>query len=118
MEERSVAEALVDVCTTCQGVWIEWFDGQIVEIARTVPPPSHAPVPRLGPQKGVCPTCQQKLTREEVGGVSITRCGECAGAFVSREAIAVLGATDIPAPPESRTLFARLALQLRSWFPG
>jgi Zn-finger nucleic acid-binding protein len=123
MEERAVESALVDVCPTCKGVWIEWFDGEIGDVARDMPPPS-AEVGATGAPRNGCPACKRELYDEvalEKPYVTVARCGECAGAFVTRAAIAVLAVhahadETPPAGEEEPTLYARLAAFLRRVF--
>ncbi len=44
MDERRVVEALVDVCPTCLGLWIDWFDGDIAHLTREAGSPAvYAP---------------------------------------------------------------------------
>ena len=94
----------MDVCTTCYGVWIEWFDGEIPGIAATVPPPSRASVPSpFGAWQ--CPQCQCALVHEELAGTSVARCGTCAGAFVTRAAIEQLSHLAETPPVEEETGF-------------
>jgi Zn-finger nucleic acid-binding protein len=98
MEERVFDAAHVDVCPMCKGAWIEWFDGDIAQIAQSMPPSSRASV-TLPPGLRPCPTCQRVLSEEVVFGASVLRCGECAGAFVTRQAIAELRAQAESSPP-------------------
>jgi Zn-finger nucleic acid-binding protein len=121
MEERAIDQAHVDVCPMCKGVWIEWHDGDIAKIAQSMPPASRAVV-TLPPGLRPCPACQRVLTEEDVLGVHVMRCGECAGAFVTRQAIADLAERanrDEPAPPSGAkkgTFADRLAALVRELF--
>ena len=36
MEERGPANARIDVCRACGGVWLDWFDGEATALARAV----------------------------------------------------------------------------------
>jgi Zn-finger nucleic acid-binding protein len=123
MEEREAEEALVDVCPACKGLWIEWFDGELGKVAREMPPMSFPTAATRTPQNG-CPSCKRALYEEvaiQRPYVTVARCGECAGAFVTREAFDVLAAhahADDEPPPddEERSLYARLAAFLRRVF--
>jgi len=124
MEEREAEEALVDVCPACKGIWIEWFDGELGKVARDLPPLSLPVTAAPAPQNG-CPACKRALHEEvalERPYVTVARCGECAGAFVTREAFEVLAAyaqpDEEPPPPdeEEPSLYARLAAFLRNLF--
>lgn len=107
MHREATASAELDVCPACEGIWVDWFDGEVhtvaveaeaarVERGTPLPPP-------LGPAlhgdaargSGACPRCARALTTELyrfldakddelVTGVELLRCAECAGAFVPR----------------------------------
>ena len=98
MDERPYKAANVDVCTGCHGAWIEWFDGEIPVIAASIPPPSR-PSNTDSAVTRECPACRCGLTFETLGGASIGRCGECAGAFLTRDAIDVIAAFAKHMPP-------------------
>ena len=118
MEERTGASANVDVCTACYGVWIEWFDGEIPRVAASIPPPSRRPDPPT-PGRWKCPACLRELVHEPgPSGATVARCGECAGAFVTRASILVLQdhAAAPPTADEPPTLLERIAALLREIF--
>ncbi len=96
MEERGAADVMVDVCPTCRGLWIDWFDGDTVDVAMKAAPLSvRAPV-AIDPSKTFCPRDQQPLMfsnhaihEHAVGPITehgplLLRCGECGGSFVPR----------------------------------
>ncbi len=96
MDERGAADVMIDVCPTCRGLWIDWFDGDTVDVAMKAAPLSmRAPV-ALDPSKTFCPRDQQPLnfSNHAAGehatgpltgqGPVILRCGECGGSFVPR----------------------------------
>ncbi len=90
------------VCDACDGLWIDWFEGEVTAIAvekeaarveRGTPLPSRPSLPPAG--TGACPHCARALVAELyrfadatdddlITGVEIVRCPECAGAFVPR----------------------------------
>jgi ssDNA-binding Zn-finger/Zn-ribbon topoisomerase 1 len=96
MEERGAQDVMVDVCPNCRGLWIDWFDGDTVEVASKAAPLSvRAPV-AIDLSKAFCPRCQRPLNftnhvvhehasgnLANVGPV-LLRCGECGGTFVPR----------------------------------
>ena len=102
MRPGAPARAELEVCDGCQGVWIDWFEGEVHAVAaeheaalrdRGTPPPGRPSHPSVGPQ--TCPRCARLLTPELyrfvdardddlIGGVELLRCAECAGAFVPR----------------------------------
>jgi hypothetical protein len=131
MEERGAADVMVDVCPNCRGLWIDWFDGDTVEVAAKAAPLSvRAPV-AIDPAKALCPRCIRPLSFTShaiheghvsgpimgVGPV-LLRCGECGGSFVPRtvfDELLELGASaDVEAQPDSP--FAKLVAVLRALF--
>ena len=91
----------VDVCPTCGGVWLDWFDGDPVRLARRV---TAAPtVQEAKAAEGRCPRCLIPLVPEEFreAGPQVHRCGECFGLFVPGGAVALLAA-QTPAPNASQ----------------
>jgi hypothetical protein len=71
------AEAEVDVCDACGGVWVDWFDGELRAIAaetqkvrdegRTSAPGSAAgdkSIPNEAAALGACPRCTRQLVPE------------------------------------------------------
>lgn len=99
-EPTSTAEP--QVCDACDGLWVDWFDGEVDAIAiekeaarreRGTPLPSRPSQPTTG--TGACPRCARSLVAELyrfadatddelITGVELLRCPECAGAFVPR----------------------------------
>ena len=99
-EPTSTAEP--HVCDACEGLWVDWFDGEVHAIAveqeaarveRGTAPPSRPSQPPTG--SGACPHCTRTLVAELnrftdvtddelITGVEVLRCPECAGAFVPR----------------------------------
>lgn len=95
--------AIVDLCPDCNGLWIDWFDGEIASVAAGVGglPPAHVPT-RAG---GACPVCAVPLALAPYGddAVDILRCGECAGAFVPRASYERLVLEGPPGDPEDES---------------
>jgi Zn-finger nucleic acid-binding protein len=80
----------VDICGECGGVWIDWMDGDLGQVSKKVAVP-RARVSEAEGGDGGCPVCATPLQVERVGSVSIQRCGECAGAWLSASAVDGLG---------------------------
>jgi Zn-finger nucleic acid-binding protein len=114
LEPKEVGEAIIDVCPTCAGIWVDWFDGELEVMVKGA---DAAPRGEDREAQGACacPRCGRALDPEVYlgSGVPILRCGECAGAFVSYASASAL------IKLESGVL-ARLVAALRSLFarPG
>ncbi len=117
-------DALIDVCPDCKGLWIDWYDGDLANVASDAAPLS---VPLLPPTAGSdelragCPRCQCTLAAEmfvdEKKGPTIHRCAECGGAFVPRssfDAIVLLAHRPDPDDAPLPSTFARLVAVLRA----
>ena len=121
MELRSLSEAMVDTCPRCRGLWVDWFDGDLLSVVHEVAPLSLRPSVALDPTRAhACPRCSHTLTPETFGGsVLLLRCMECAGCFVPREAFTALLELDLPAHSrhgadvEKQGAFAKLLAALR-----
>jgi len=128
MDLRAAGDATIDVCPTCRGLWLDWFDGDTLALAELAMPLSRratAPVPA----KVVCPRCSHPLEERahDTSGPIVWRCLECAGSFLPRatvEALLIWSASNAPelpddAPPASlrdATVLAKLRGALRALF--
>jgi Zn-finger nucleic acid-binding protein len=128
MEQRTAGDAAIDVCPTCRGLWLDWFDGETLTLVEQAMPLSI----RVGAPKATsasCPRCARPLeaSHHETSDAAVWRCGECAGTFLPRatvDALLIWAATNphpLPddAPPESvheATLLARLRRALQALF--
>jgi len=124
MAVESVGDADVDVCSACGGMWVDWFDGEVRQVATTVmaregsrPPPPPSPPRNEMVATGACPRCSRQLAVEryvvrvgvdgrglsQTTGADLLRCEECAGVFVARTSAALLATLppDEAAPPSS-----------------
>jgi Zn-finger nucleic acid-binding protein len=102
MRRETVESTELEVCDVCEGLWVDWFDGEVIAVAieaeaarldRGTPPPSRPRTPTTG--SGACPRCRRALVAELyrfadakeddlITGVELMRCADCAGAFVPR----------------------------------
>lgn len=130
MRSEAVPSAEVDVCDTCGGLWVDWFDGEVHTLAaeaeaarvdRGTPPPGMLGEPPKGGTSS-CPRCMRALTSELyrfkdasedelLTGVELLRCAECAGSFVPRASAHLL--LDRVREPRSVTLWEALVALLR-----
>lgn len=90
--------AVIDLCGKCGGVWIDWEDGDLTELAREVPAAGARELPRSG--LGNCPRCRNALKVEVfLDAAEVLRCSECAGAFLPYASIGKIAAST---PAEAR----------------
>jgi Zn-finger nucleic acid-binding protein len=107
MRCETVPSAEVDVCDSCGGLWVDWFDGDVHTLAaeteaaridRGTPLPT--PNAKAG-GSGACPRCIRALGPEHyrfrdasddelLTGVELLRCSECLGSFVPRSSAHLL----------------------------
>ena len=144
MSAEQIGDAEVDVCTPCGGMWVDWFDGEVRQIATGVlagdaarasrPTPPVSNLRNESVATGACPRCMRQLAveryvvRVEAGprtaertsvstttGADLLRCEECAGVFVPRTSASLL-ATLPPdeAAPPSSTV-AHAVLEPLPW---
>lgn len=131
-------EADVDVCASCQGIWVDWFDGEIGDVARNVLARTEgqsigAPASSMRNEAhatGGCPRCQgiqlvverYVIRRQDAGqaaeveetGAELLRCEHCAGAFVSATSASMLGnlpPEEGPPPSEAAKILEPLPWQ-------
>jgi Zn-finger nucleic acid-binding protein len=121
MQERMTTQAAVDVCEQCSGMWVEWFDGEMTQVARESGGlPEAVPTNNAGGSR-TCPSCRVDLTPKRypdpVDGAEVLRCGECAGAFVPRASFeALTSASPAVDTPDDIGLLEQLAASLRRLF--
>src|SRR5262245_52351388 len=116
LEPNDVGDAVVDVCPSCSGVWVDWYDGQLEVLAGRAP--RHAVLARASGEVGAneCPRCGLQLHTEHVGKArtEVLRCGACAGAFVSRSGCdELMEQQPAPAFEEDRSWLERFAATLK-----
>ncbi len=117
LDPHEVHGATIDVCAACGGIWVDWFDGDLVQMVRGAPPVTGAHAPdREG--SAACPRCRRALDweRYQDSRAEVMRCCDCAGAFVphaSVPAIVELAPQDAERAPLDA--FSKLALVLQRW---
>ncbi|MEA2748910.1 MAG: hypothetical protein QOI41_3053 [Myxococcales bacterium] len=129
MTIENLADAEVDVCMSCGGMWVDWFDGEVKRVATAVLATESARISRPSAPTsslrneafatGACPRCTRQLVIEryvvkaDVGsrtegartsvsqttGADLLRCEECAGVFVPRASAGLLAT--LPADEEA-----------------
>jgi Zn-finger nucleic acid-binding protein len=82
MEDRAASDAVVDVCTECHAVWIDWFDGDIATVASDVQVTKT--IPARVSDKHPCPRCRIELVSEKLyeTGPYVYRCSDCSGVLI------------------------------------
>jgi Zn-finger nucleic acid-binding protein len=109
MDPRAIDDAAIDVCPTCSGLWVDWFDGELRTVAVSVGDLAIPTAPFDAHPEG-CPRCRRPLAPERWGRdeVELLRCAECAGAFVPRASLDALAASRPDEEPDSawQRLFA------------
>ena len=128
MAIEAIVEADVDICTACGGMWVDWFDGEVRQVATSVlsrggsrppPPPPPPPLRNEPVATGACPRCTCQLVVERytvrTETTDLLRCEQCAGVFVPRTSAEVLSTLppDEQAPPSSTT--SRAILEPLPW---
>lgn len=118
LDATDVGGATIDVCAKCGGVWVDWFDGELIAIVRSAPRPEGA---GLAPEaSGGCPRCRAPLAAERFfdSQAEVLRCAECAGAFVSQDAARAIAHLDPEQkrPRPADDAWSRLAATLQRWF--
>lgn len=98
MEARLLSGSTVDACPTCRGLWVDWFDGELLAIVKETAPLSVRGDLSNMPIGGKCPRCTQPLTAETFNEtIALLRCSDCAGCFVPRASFTMLLELDLPA---------------------
>jgi hypothetical protein len=119
MDARDAAGAVVDICSGCAGVWIDWFDGDVMTITKSLPPAAPEAVLPAPAAIATCPRCRSALAQDS----GMLRCGECFGVFVPKAVCDALlaghdgGETLKPAGVPG-SFFERLVASLRDLFFG
>jgi Zn-finger nucleic acid-binding protein len=120
MAVENVPGALVDVCSDCGGVWVDWLDGEVASVARRAARRAHGHSRAPGALQGACPGCGQELyaDRYEPEGPEVFRCGGCAGTFVPRASLGPLGRARSAGPANGTPALTRALDALREWLLG
>ncbi len=118
MEQRMLEGCTVDVCARCRGLWVDWFDGELLHVTRQTGPLSHR-APVAIPSDAACPRCQRKL--EWGKPHTLLTCGECGGTFVPRPAfddILALALEEAPVEGQEETAWQRFVRVMRAMVGG
>jgi Zn-finger nucleic acid-binding protein len=118
LDPAKVGDAIIDVCPACGGLWVDWFDGDLVQMVRGAPHVPDAARVLDRPGRWECPRCHRGLEEESYQGTTadVRRCADCAGVFVPKTsigAVAHLTEADAPAPPPDA--LSKLARTLQRW---
>ncbi len=123
MEERVLSGSTVDTCPKCRGLWVDWFDGELLSVIKETAPLSMRPPIAIDPTMAICPRCAQPLTVETFGNaIMLLRCADCAGCYVPRASFTALMELDLPAHSvhsadvEKQGAFTRLRSTIRKLF--
>lgn len=119
MEDHAASDAVVDVCSDCHAVWIDWFDGDIATVAGDV----HVSkaIPANVTDKHPCPRCRTELVSERLyqTGPYIFRCADCSGVLVPSaviDEVVALGPSEQRGEPLDAGPLARMLSKLRKVF--
>jgi Zn-finger nucleic acid-binding protein len=119
LDPKQVGEAVIDVCPACGGIWVDWFDGDLVVMVRGAPGVKGAP-PARAPDSPSCPRCHRPLDAERYmeSSAQILRCADCAGAFVPHGSARAIAGYDPErkGPPPATDALSRLSAVLQHWF--
>ena len=127
LEEQAFGDIVAHVCPDCKGLWVDWFDGALLQVAKEIAHLSSPPAPTSVRTAGNCPSCRAPLVVESThgagnAGMYLWRCGACVGTFVPRASFETLVGMDdaepttapyASEPAEPRPL-SRLAAALRA----
>jgi Zn-finger nucleic acid-binding protein len=118
LDPADVGDAVIDVCPGCGGIWVDWFDGDLVQMVRGAPRVAGTARAPDRPGRWECPRCHRGLDPEryQESHAEVGRCADCAGVFVpkgSTGAVAQLAEAAAAEPP--RDALSKLALTLQRW---
>lgn len=119
MEDRAAADAVVDVCTACHAVWIDWFDGDVAAVAGEIR--VEKTIPARIADKHPCPRCRTELVSERLfdTGPFVYRCKDCSGVLVPSailDDVVALGHADQRGDRPETGSFSRMIAKLRKIF--
>ena len=110
----------VDVCERCEGVLLDFFDGEPSDLSRRLVGPQPAGRPALASipeEEPACPDCNLVMVASSYLGTGpfVLRCVQCLALFARRPQLEALAAFNPPAPGPRppQGWFARLVERLR-----
>jgi Zn-finger nucleic acid-binding protein len=113
----------IDLCDSCGGVFLEFFDGEPVALSRRLLPalhPTRPDAPSLGAELR-CPDCRTPMVEQPYlhRGPHIARCESCMSVFATRAQLQELAGFRIPEdggaqPTWADAMAGRLAGMFRS----
>lgn len=106
----SGVEADVDVCDTCHGAFLEFFDGEPVALAGAMLSVVRLDGPVLFHDELVCPDCVAPMERRAYleQGPQVPRCETCLALFLDPALLEELARTRFTEEEEEKTWFGRL----------
>jgi Zn-finger nucleic acid-binding protein len=113
MSARIAGDAEIDMCPQCHGIWVDWFDGNLVRVARDAAP--IEPGAHASGGSHACPRCHRRLHTESFRGARVRRCAECAGTFVERKAFDDLIALAIEEPKKKEPSAIDRLIEVVRW---
>lgn len=126
MTTRVVEGAGVSLCEGCGGAYFDWFDGEVLTLAKGLGDLPAPPSIAVG-SKASCPRCRVVLATESFKDtdVVVRRCPECMGLFIPKRALAAIAAMpydepSLPPPPPEEELpaFQRWVYGVIAWMKG
>ena len=116
-------QAELDWCDSCGGVYVDWMDGSLRELARQGSPISTLPdaeeaALRQGAQCPGCADAMQIERRDERSKDAWLRCPSCAGCFVPRSVWSLLGESDVHPKESSEPALTRFLDSIARFFVG
>ncbi len=118
--ERAKGQGAVDLCDQCGGVFLEFFDGEPVDLSRGVVEHVKRFAVASGPGDqldGVCPDCQKSMVVQRYleQGPRIARCDGCMAIFATSEQVRALASFRFT--QDGSSWFERLVAQLGRMSP-
>jgi hypothetical protein len=110
------SKAGIDLCERCGSVFVEFFDGEPVEISRVLSGHLAAAAAIERPAVLLCPDCQKEMVLRPYldTGPEVARCESCLALFATPDDLRALCAIEVEEAEPS--WLTRTVLRLRSLF--